>query len=149
MFLRVCSSHHEEHYLRANLTYHYLGWCVTGCVKFSLQCICFCPPLITGMVGLRSAQKSTLSWKNSRQIKLSGSRVVWLWNTFPPAAAGKGRRRTSLSSLSPYGGCEVTTAVMSAIENKKSHGPQGSLENTYKLGEDGLPVWNKYPLFWF
>lgn len=45
--------------------------CDWVCVKYSMHL--FCLALIRGMEDLRSALKATLSWRNSRQIKLSGS----------------------------------------------------------------------------
>jgi len=56
-----------------------------------------CPALIGGMMGLRSAHKPTLSSRHSRQIK--NSLAVWLWNTFPPRAAGKEAKMDTLKLI--------------------------------------------------
>lgn len=58
--------------------YFSLGWCVLCVLKCDWVCVkhsmyLFCPALIRGMEDLRSALKATLSWRNSRQIKFSGS----------------------------------------------------------------------------
>lgn len=91
-------SHHVEHVfiLSYSVFERNVGDVCTEvwlCVKYSMYL--FCPVLIRGMVGLRSVQKSTMSWRNFRQIKLSGSRGsgpdIWLWNTFPSRVVPQGQ----------------------------------------------------------